>query len=328
MKIVITGGGGFLGTRLAAALLARGKLTGPEGRPQDISAITLLDAAFPPALPQDARLQAVTGDVSDAKTLERVVSADTASVFHLAAVVSAGAEADFDLGMRVNLGGTQLLLERLRKCARPPRLVYTSSVAAFGGDLPPVLDDSTTPTPQTSYGTQKVAGEYLLNDYSRKGFLDGRSLRLPTIVVRPGKANLAASSFASAVIREPLNGVDYVCPVRPETGVWLLSPRRCVEAFIHAHELPASAWPSGRVVNLPGITEPLPKMIEALGRVAGAKVAARVKWKLDPRIDAIVQGWPNAFRTERALAMGFKADTDFETIVRDYIADENIRIPA
>jgi nucleoside-diphosphate-sugar epimerase len=326
MKIVITGGGGFLGSKLAKALLARGRLTGPDGREQEISGVTLLDAGFPPNLPADTRLTTVTGDVSDATTLEKVVTPDTGSVFHLAAVVSAGAEADFDLGMRVNLGGTQVLLERLRKCAKPPRVVYTSSVAAFGGELPPVLDDSTTPTPQTSYGTQKVVGEYLLNDYSRKGFLDGRSLRLPTIVVRPGKANLAASSFASAVIREPLNGIDYVCPVRPETGVWLLSPRRCIEAFIHAHELQPSAWPSGRAINLPGITEPLPKMIEALGRVAGAKVVARVSWKLDARIDAIVQGWPNAFRTTRALAMGFKADADFETIVRDYIADENIKL--
>lgn len=326
MKIFISGGGGFLGAKLARALLARGHLSGPDGRDAQISRITLLDAAFPPNMPADPRLRAVNGDVSDARTIERELEPDTASVFHLAAVVSAGAEADFDLGMRVNLGGTQLLLERMRRCERPPRVVYASSVAAFGGELPPVLDDATTPTPQTSYGTQKVIGEYLLNDYSRKGFVDGRSLRLPTIVVRPGKANLAASSFASAVIREPLNGVDYACPVRPETGVWLLSPRRCVEAFIHAHELPASAWPSGRVINLPGISVPLPGMIEALGRVAGAKVAARVSWKLDPRIDAIVQGWPNSIRTDRALAMGFQADADFDTVIRDYIADEGIRL--
>lgn len=324
MKILITGGGGFLGTRLAGALLSRGRLTGPDGREQAITGITLLDSAFPPQAAPDPRVRMVTGDVSDAATLDAVVAPDTGTAFHLAAVVSAGAEADFDLGMRVNLGGTQRLLERLRKCAQPPRVVYTSSVAAFGGDLPPVLDDGTTPTPQTSYGTQKVIGEYLLNDFSRKGFLDGRSLRLPTIVVRPGKANLAASSFASAVIREPLNGIDYTCPVRPGTAVWLLSPRRCVEAFIHAHELPASTWPSGRVVNLPGITVPLPGMIDALRRVAGDKVADRVKWKLDERIDAIVQGWPSAIRTPKALAMGFKADADFETVVRDYIADENI----
>jgi nucleoside-diphosphate-sugar epimerase len=326
MKILITGGGGFLGSKLAKALLARGRLTGAGGKEQEISGITLFDGAFPPNLPQDKRLRTVTGDVSDARALESVATPDTSSVFHLAAVVSAGAEADFDLGLRVNLHGTELLLERLRKCAKPPRVVYTSSVAAFGGDLPAVVDDSTTPNPQTSYGTQKVVGEYLLNDYSRKGFVDGRSLRLPTIVVRPGKANLAASSFASAVIREPLNGIDYVCPVPEDVGVWLLSPRRVVEAFIHAHEMPPSGWRPGRSVNLPGITVPLKEMIAAMGRVAGEKVARRVSFKVDPRINAIVQGWPVAFTTERALSMGFKPDPDFETVVRDYIADENITV--
>jgi nucleoside-diphosphate-sugar epimerase len=326
MKILITGGGGFLGSKLASALLARGRLTGPDGREQEISGITLFDGAFPPRLPDDKRLRTVTGDVSDAKALESVAAPDTGSVFHLAAVVSAGAEADFDLGMRVNLKGTELLLARLRQNGNKPRVVYTSSVAAFGGDMPAVIDDGTTPNPQTSYGTQKVMGEYLLNDYSRKGFVDGRSLRLPTIVVRPGKANLAASSFASAVIREPLNGIDYVCPVPEDVGVWLLSPRRVVEAFIHAHELPGSGWRPGRSVNLPGITVPLREMIAAMGKVAGDKVAKRVSFKVDPRINAIVQGWPVAFRTERALAMGFKPDSDFETVVRDYIADENITV--
>ena len=324
MKILITGGGGFLGSKLAKALLARGRLTGPDGREQDISSITLRDAAFPPNLPSDARLQCVTGDVSNHDVLDAVVTPDTGSIFHLAAVVSAGAEADFNLGMRVNFDGTRRLFERVRKCALPPRVVYTSSVAAFGGTLPPVLDDTVTPTPQTSYGTQKVIGEYLLNDFSRKGFCDGRSLRLPTIVVRPGKANLAASSFASAVIREPLNGIDYECPVRPETAVWLLSPRRVVEAFVHAHELPASAWPSGRAINLPGTTVPLGGMIDALRKVAGEKVAARVKWKFDARIDGIVQGWPTAFRTPRGLEMGFKADGDFEGVIRQYLEDEQV----
>src|SRR3954470_16467319 len=261
MKILITGGGGFIGSRLARSLLERGKLGG-----HSISRITLLDGAFPVAPPKDARLEAVTGDVSDPKTIERVASADTTSVFHLAAVVSGAAEADFDLGMRVNLKGIELLLEQLRRCSHPPRLVFASSVAAFGGALPEVLDDSTTPTPQTSYGTQKVISEYLIADYSRKGFIDGRSLRLPTIVVRAGKPNAAASSFASGIIREPLNGVASECPVAPETGVWLLSPRRVVDAFIHAHELPASAWPAGRVVNLPGITASVAEMVEAMKR--------------------------------------------------------------
>ena len=319
MNVLITGGGGFIGSRLAKALIARGTLCG-----ESLGRVTLLDGAFPYE-PKDPRLQVVKGDIADRATLERVAGADTNAVFHLAAVVSGGAEADFDLGMRVNLDGTRLLLERLRQCARPPRLVFASSVAAFGGELPAVLDDSTTPLPQTSYGTQKVAAEYLIADYSRKGFLDGRALRLPTIVVRAGKPNAAASSFASSVIREPLNGEVSECPVAPDTGVWLLSPRRVVEAFIHALELPSSAWGVHRVVNLPGITATLEEMLAALARVAGAKVAQRVAWKPEPRIQAIVRTWPVSFRTPRALGMGFKADADVETIIRNYIADENIR---
>jgi D-erythronate 2-dehydrogenase len=321
MKILITGGGGFIGLRLARALLAKGEL---DGKP--VARLTLLDGAFPSTLPSDPRLEAVTGDVSDAATLARAASPETAAVFHLAAVVSGAAEADFGLGMRVNLKGVELLLEQLRRCARPPRVVFASSVAAFGGALPEVLDDTTTPTPQTSYGTQKVISEYLIADYSRKGYIDGRSLRLPTIVVRAGKANAAASSFASGIIREPLSGAVSECPVSPETGVWLLSPRRVVEAFVHAYELPASAWPSQRVVNLPGITASVAQMIESLRRAAGDKVAGRVVFKPDDRIQAIVKTWPVRFRTPRALDMGFKPDADVETLIRDYIADEAIRL--
>lgn len=321
MKILITGGGGFLGSRLASALLARGQLGGRR-----ISAITLLDGAFAGGASQDSRVTAVVGDVSDAATLERACPPDTEAVFHLAAVVSGAAEADFDLGMRVNLLGTERLLARMRQCARPPRLVFTSSVAVFGGALPPVLDDSTIANPQTSYGAQKVIGEYLVSDYSRKGFLDGRSLRLPTIVVRAGRPNAAASSFASGILREPLNGEIAECPVGPDTGVWLLSPRRVVEAFIHAWELPPEAWGAQRWLNLAGITATVAEMIEALKRVAGAKVAERVRYKADARIQAIVKTWPVNFRTPRALQMGFKADPDVDTIIRDYIADEQIRL--
>jgi nucleoside-diphosphate-sugar epimerase len=318
MKVLITGGGGFLGSRLARALHARGELGG-----QAISRITLLDGAFPS---DTAGFNVVKGDVADPRLLETVVEKDTAAVFHLAAVVSGAAEADFDLGMRVNLDGTRLLLERLRQCERPPRVVFASSVAAFGGELPEVLDDATTPRPQTSYGTQKVIGEYLLSDFSRKGYIDGRALRLPTIVVRAGKPNAAASSFASGIIREPLNDVVSDCPVSADTGVWLLSPRRVVEAFVHAHELPPNAWGSNRVVNLPGITASVAEMLAALERVAGAKVAGRVTWKPDARIQAIVKTWPVRFRTPRALQMGFRPDADVESIIRDYIADESISI--
>jgi len=321
MKILITGGGGFLGFRLAKALIARGQLGG-----KPVGSITLLDGAFPAAAAGEPRLKTAVGDVSDPAAIAAVCPADTDAVFHLAAVVSGAAEADFDLGMRVNLKGTELLLAQMRKCAKPPRLVYTSSVAAFGGALPAVLDDSTIANPQTSYGTQKVIGEYLVSDCTRKGFLDGRSLRLPTIVVRAGKPNAAASSFASGILREPLNGVVSECPVAPETGVWMLSPGRVVDAFIHAWELPAEAWGTQRWLNLPGITASVAQMIEALKKVAGAKAAERVVFKPDARIQAIVKTWPVNFRTPRALAMGFAPDRDVESIIRGYIADEKIQL--
>ena len=310
MKVLVTGGGGFIGSRLAAELKARH----PQAR------ITLLDVAI--AAPLQSRFECIVGDLASPEVIAKALGADTDGVYHLAAVVSGGAEADFDLGYRVNLDGTRTLLEACRKLARPPRFVFASSVAAFGGVLPEVLDDSTTPAPQTSYGTQKVIGEYLIADFTRKGFVDGRSLRLPTIVVRPGKPNLAASSFASGIIREPLSGVECPCPVPDATGVWLLSPKRVVEAFMHAHDLPASAWPTTRVVNLPGITLSVREMIDAMGRVAGEETVSRVRFAPDARIQAIVKTWPVRFRTDRALAMGFKADTDFESIVMDHMQSE------
>jgi len=325
MKILITGGGGFLGCKLAKKLLARGQLGGKA-----ITSITLLDGAFPPGVEKLQKVRAVTGDVSDEKVIAGACPPDTDAVFHLAAVVSGQAESDFDLGMRVNLKGIETLLAQMRRIsaagAEPPRLVYTSSVAAFGGDLPQVLDDTTIANPQTSYGAQKVIGEYLITDYTRKGFIDGRSLRLPTIVVRAGKPNAAASSFASGIIREPLNGVISECPVAPETGVWLLSPGRVVDAFIHAWELPAATWGTQRWLNLPGITASVAEMVEAMRKVAGDAAAKRVLYKADARIQAIVKTWPVNFRTPRALAMGFKPDPDVQSVIRDYIADENIRI--
>ena len=317
MNILITGGGGFIGSRLAQALQQKH----PGAR------ITLLDMGFPPGI--ESKFECLVGDVASPVVIEKaVVGGAVDSIFHLAAVVSGGAEADFDLGYRVNLDGTRLLLECCRKLAKPPKVVFASSVAAFGGVMPDVLDDGVTPAPQTSYGTQKVIGEYLIADFTRKGFIDGRSLRLPTIVVRPGKPNLAASSFASGIIREPLAGVVSECPVPDTTGVWILSPRRVVEAFVHAHDLPASAWPTTRVVNLPGITLTVREMIEAMGRVAGRDAVERVKFVPDARIQGIVKTWPIRFRTERANAMGFKADADFDSIVRDHLEFEKARTPA
>ena len=324
MKVLITGGGGFIGFRLANTLLKRGTLANAEGKQTPITQITLLDIAFPPQT--DPRLKCVTGDLTDKGLLAELMGGDTASVFHLASIVSGGAEADFDLGYKVNLEGGRALLETCRKQARPPRYVFASSCAAFGGDLPKILDDSTTPNPQTSYGAQKVCCEYLTTDYNRKGFIDGRSLRLPTISVRAGKPNLAASSFASGIIREPLAGVVSPCPVSLETSVWLLSPAKVVEAFIHAHDLPSSAWGTNRVVNLPGITSSVKDMVDALRKIAGDKVANLVEWKPDARIQGIVDSWPVRFINERAKKLGFTADSDVETIIRDYIREQGIKV--
>lgn len=324
MKVFISGGGGFLGYRLALRLLERKHLAGPDGKPTPISQIKVFDAAFPPNA--DRRLQCVKGDITDADAVEQALDRDTMSVFHLAAVVSAHAEAEFDTGYHVNLDGTRHLLEACRDLDSPPRLVFASSLAVFGGTLPPVVDDAVTPTPQTSYGTQKVIGEYLVNDYSRKGFIDGRSLRLPTIVVRPGKPNLASTSFASGMFREPLNGVVCEVPVEDTIEMWILSPGKVIDDFVHAHELPASAWGTNRALTLPGITFSVKEGVQALRRIAGDAVAQRVVFKPVERINKMVSTFPARFRAERALAMGFKADSNIEAIIRDYIAAEGIKL--
>lgn len=321
MRIVITGGAGFLGTRLARRLIERNTLTDASGREREISAITLLDVV-PARLSGDPRVSAVTGDLGDRALLERALTPDTASVFHLAAVVSGQAEAEFDTGMRINLDGTRAVLERCRRLAAPPKVVFTSSLAVFGGPLPDPVPDEAPLNPQASYGVQKAIGEYLVYDMTRKGYLDGRSLRLPTVTVRPGKPNQAASSFASGIVREPLAGVAAVCPVAPTTRMWVQSPRAVIDNLIAGHEAPASAFAHTRSVNVPGITVAVGDMVAALREVAGDEVAARVSWRLDPAIDRIVSTWPAAFAPRLGTAIGMQADTDFAAIVRAYIADD------
>ena len=321
MRIVITGGAGFLGRRLALRLLERGTLADANGRPREIAQIVLLDVV-PATLPADPRLTTIAGDLADAAVVERAVTRDTDSVFHMAAVVSGQAEADFDIGMRVNLDATRLLLERCRALAAPPKFVFTSSLAVFGGPVPDPVTDDAPVTPQASYGAQKLIGEYLVYDMTRKGFIDGRSLRLPTVTVRPGKPNKAASSFASGIIREPLSGVDAICPVAPATRMWVQSPRAVIENLIIGHEVPATSFAHTRSVNVPGICVPVADMVAALRKVAGDAVADRVKWIHDPVIDKIVATWPANFAPRLGPALGMKADTDFESIVRAYIADD------
>jgi nucleoside-diphosphate-sugar epimerase len=318
MKIVVTGGAGFLGQLLIRALLERGRLSRADGSEGEIGQIVSVDQAQPGKLIVDERVGYVVGDIGAPQFLSHVLAADTDSVFHLAAVVSGAAEADFDLGMRVNLDGTRALLDACRVQKRTPRVVFASSVAVFGSPLPAVVTDDTTPTPQSSYGVQKLVGELLVGDYSRKGFVDGRAVRLPTIVVRPGKPNAAASSFASGIIREPLAGETAICPVEPDTAMWLLSPGAAIRNLIHAHELPADAWGGRRALNLPGLTLTVREMIEALRAVGGDAAVGRIQWQPDERIRAIVRTWPARFETRRADAMGFVRDTDFVEVVRDY----------
>jgi D-erythronate 2-dehydrogenase len=326
MNIVITGGAGFLGRRLAEALLARGMLRGADGRDAPIDRITLVDVAPAPGF-ADNRIRQITGDVADRGLLERAVDGATTSIFHLAAVVSGQAEADFDLGRRVNLDASQHLLEVCRHHGHRPRLVFTSSVAVYGGDLPATVPDNLAVTPQTSYGTQKAMAELLINDYTRRGFVDGRSLRLPTICVRPGRPNAAASSFASGIIREPLNGETSRCPVSAATAVWLLSPRTAIECFIAAHDIDGAALGSNRLLNLPGLSITVGEMVAALERVAGPDVVRRILWEPDPRIEKMVATWPGKLEASRARTLGFPTDDNFDDIIRRYIADARIGAP-
>ncbi len=322
MKVVVTGGAGFLGRRLAEALLTRGALSGADGAEQAIDELTLYDVVAPAPPFDDARVRVVTGDVADRERVAEAIGGGVDSVFHLAAVVSGEAEQNFELGLKVNLHGSLALLEACRALPRPPRLVFASSIAAFGGELPEVIGDGTPLNPQTSYGNQKAMAELLVSDYSRKGFIDGRAMRLPTIVVRGGRPNKAASGFASSIVREPLSGIDYVCPVRPESRMWILSPRRAVAAFVRAHELASEAWGVNRVLTLPGLSVSMAQTVAAMARVAGEAAAARVSWELDATIQKMVDGWPNRFDPARALAMGFEPDAGVDAVIAAFIEDD------
>ncbi len=335
MKILITGGAGFLGQQLIAHLLSLAGLplrgfgsgvanAGGTARSERIAQIVCFDQA--PGAITDARVRNVAGDIADAGTLRGLVDADTGVVVHLAAVVSGTAEADFDLGLRVNLDGTRHLLQACRAAGHQPRLLFSSSIAVFGGDLPPVVADATTPTPQGSYGVQKLIGELLVQDYTRKGYVDGRSVRVPTVVVRPGRPNGAASGFASGIIREPLAGEPALLPVPPETEMWVASPRAVVSMFVQALQMAPQEWGWQRSLNLPGLTVSMHDEIAALRRVAGDAVASRIRPAPDPSVMRLVSTWAARFDTARARSMGFRADPDFESIVRGYIEDNGAAV--
>ena len=313
MRVVITGGCGFLGRRVALRLMER----------TDLDELVVFDNA-PSALPlpEDRRLRLVTGDIADRATVRGVISPGTSSVFHLAAVVSGEAEADTDLGYRVNLDGTRAVLDACRALGTCPRFVFASSLAVYGGALPSAVGDDTPLTPQTSYGTQKAIGELLVNDYSRKGFVDGRALRLPTVVVRPGRPNRAASTFASSMIREPLAGREAVCPVSPDTVMALASPRRIVAGLMQAHDLPSHVFGVSRSLQLPGFSVAVGEMAAAVRRAGGAEAYARIRWEPDPQIQQIISGWPQTLYAPRAEALGFTTDSGIDEVVEAFVDDD------
>ncbi len=317
MRVVITGAAGFVGQKLAQAIAASGAL---DGAP--VSELVLFDVAAAKAPAGKAPVKVVTGDIADKATVEALIAADTRVVFHLAAVVSGQAEAEFDTGYRINLDGTRHVLEACRRLPAPIKTIFTSSIAAYGGAIQMPIRDETYLNPQTSYGTQKVIDELLVTDYSRKGYIDGRSLRLPTVVVRAGRPNAAASGFASSIVREPLQGQDYACPVDPSTRMWCSSPRAVTESLLHAYALPARVFGADRSLLLPGFIASMAEMVEALRRVAGPKVAERVTWKKDPVIAAIVDRWHADFAPERAARLGFQTDRSLDDVIRYFIEDD------
>jgi len=322
MRVIVTGGAGFLGHRLALALLARDALTDARGQRRRIRELLRVDVAAAEPI-DDPRVRTQAGDIADPAFVARVFADGADSVFHMAAVVSGEAEQDFDLGWRVNVDATRGVLEACRQLPAAPKLVFTSSVAVFGGHLPDVVADEQPLAPQSSYGVQKTIAEYMVYDFTRKGFVDGRSLRLPTIAVRPGRPNRAASSFASGMIREPLAGVEGVCPVPPGTHMWLSSPRVAIDNLVIGHEVPAAVFGWTRSVNVPGISVTASEMADALRRVAGDEVAARVRWQPDPAVCRIVETWPRNFDATFGRSLGMGADDDFDAVIRQYI-DENL----
>ena len=318
MHIAITGAAGFLGQRLVHQLLARGEL-----RQQPISRLTLIDQLEAPQ--PEAGNVAVTPmalDITEPGALDRVFEQRPDVIYHLAAVVSSAAEADFDLGLRVNFDATRALLEACRQRElSDTRLIMASSVAAYGGDLPEVLDDMTALHPQNSYGAQKAMSELLVNDYSRRGLVDGLVLRLPTIVIRPGRPNAAASSFASSILREPLNGEEAICPVPVELPMFVMSPGKVVDALVHGAEVPGEALGTFRAFMLPGITITVAEMLEALRDAAGEKAFSLVRHEPDPRIEAIVASWPARFDTAKAKQLGFVGDENFKQIIDAFVTE-------
>ncbi|ASM72174.1 MULTISPECIES: D-erythronate dehydrogenase [Roseobacteraceae] len=317
MNILIIGGGGVVGQKLAAQLAAKGSLRGAP-----ISRMVLADVVDPAPVNAPFTVQTTRCDIADAASVAQVVTKDTDVIYLLAAIVSAHAEEDFDAGMQINLFGTYNVLERCRSLGTKPVVVFTSSIAVYGGEAQNPLGDHTYPNPQTSYGGQKAIGEILINDYSRKGFVDGRAFRLPTISVRPGKPNRAASSFMSSILREPLNGQEAVCPVDGDFLHYYLSPRKCAENLVKGAELDAIAIGENRAMQMPGKVWSIDQVIAAMTAVVGPEPAKLIRWEAQPEVQAIVSGWRWDIHADKAEALGLEADASFEDNIRYYLEDD------
>jgi D-erythronate 2-dehydrogenase len=308
VRILVLGSAGMIGRKLAERLRSAGALAG-----MPIDDVVLADAIEPAD---------VVTDLAEPGAAARLVADRPDLIFHLAAVVSGEAEADFDKGYRVNVGGITSLFEAVRSAAHAPRLVFTSSIAVFGPPLPDVIGDDHAPTPATSYGTQKAIGELLLNDYSRRGFLDGVGIRLPTICVRPGAPNRAASGFFSSIIREPLNGEEAVLPVPETTRHWFASPRAAVDFLVHAAELDSALLGTRRCLTMPGVSATVAEQIDSLRRVGGEDTVRLIRREPDETIARIVGTWPARFDARRARELGFRAEESFDEIVQVHLEDE------
>lgn len=317
MRVLITGGGGFLGQKLAKALSASGQIRG-----RAIEAMVLCDIAQPANVDASFDVSCVTADISDQDAVSQLFAKPYDAIWHLAAVVSGAAEADLDLGMRVNLNGTINILEAARASGTVPIFVFASSCAAHGGEEPTVVPDGVELNPQTSYGTQKAMGELLVNDFSRRGLIDGRGLRLPTVSVRPGKPNAAASSFMSSIFRDTMQGDVSNCPVNRDFPLWHTAPRTVVANLVKAAEIPAADFGFNRNLNLPGRTDTVGEMIDAMTQVFGPEAEARITWDKDPVIEKIVMGWRSFFEPKRAIEMGFEVDQSFSDSVRYFLEDD------
>lgn len=320
MRILIIGAAGMVGRKLAEHLIAEGTLGG-----KTISTLHAVDVVSPALTARDGgpKLELGTGNVASEADVKALVASKPDVIFHLAAIVSGEAEVDFEKGYAINLDGTRYLLEAIRAHGEGyvPRVVFTSSIAVFGAPFPEKIGDEFLTAPLTSYGAQKAMGELMVSDYSRKGFIDGISIRLPTIVVRPGKPNKAASGFFSGIIREPLAGVEAILPVEDDVQHWVASPAAAVGFLLHAGAMDTEVLGARRALTMPGLSVTIAGMIEALGRVAGPEVVKLIRRERDPQIEKIVEGWPRDFNADRAVSVGFKADADFDSIIRAHIAD-------